>query len=205
MPETLEAKLAKIERGEQQILRMFQEYMQPGSDMYLSDFLMVGVVKRTVSLADGFRTLTTARNFTCAAALVRMQLDTAFRLYAATLTHSPEKYAHEVFHGKPIDKMKDRDGNRMTDGHLARKLNEQYPWILNVYKETSELVHFTSRHIFASATKLDDETRTVHFMVSAKDPPRPDQDYFEVVDCFYTPFDMAFAQPANLRRCPPRT
>jgi len=183
--ESLEDKLARIERAEKSVLELFAQVMRPGADMYLADFMLIGIAKRTVSLADGFRSLIVARNFTCAAALVRMQLDTAFRLYAATLVDDPEAYVRKVFHGHPVNKMKDRDGKPLTDSYLAKKLSETYPWIERVYKETSELVHFTNRHIFASAAKLDEATRTVRFMVAAKDPPRPDADYFEVVDCFY--------------------
>lgn len=185
MPETLEERLAKIECAERSILEMFAQVVQPGTDMYLRDFMVIGVAKRTLSLATGFRSLMAARNFTCAAALVRMQLDTAFRLYGAHLVPHPEAYARDIFHGKPVNRMKDRDGNRMTDSYLAKKLSESFPWIENVYRETSELIHFTSRHIFASIAKLDETEHTVHFLASAKDPPRPDSDYFEVVDCFF--------------------
>jgi hypothetical protein len=41
------------------------------------------------------------------------------------------------------------------------------------------------RHIFTSMTRADDTTRTVSFQVSAKDPPRPDADYFEIVEGFF--------------------
>jgi superfamily I DNA/RNA helicase len=122
--------------------------------------------------------------------LVRMQVDTALRVFAATLVDNPEAYAQEVFSGTPINKIKDRQGERMTDRHLANTLNQLYPWVESVYRETSELVHFTNRHIFASAMNLDEETRTVQFMVSAKDPPRPDSDYFEVVEAYYAALSM---------------
>lgn len=185
MPETLEEKLAKIERGDASLLKMFQQWIRPGADMHLSDMFLIGVIKRTLALSQGFRTHIKDRNFTCAAALVRMQLDTALRVYASTLVKSPEAYAKAVIHGEAIDKMKDRDGKRLTDGYLASKLNEEYSWVSGVYKELCNLVHFTSRHIFAGAATVDDETRTVHFQISAQDPPRPDEDYFEVVDTYY--------------------
>ncbi len=185
MAETLDEKLAKQERAEHTLLQLFHPIIQSGDNMYVADFFLIGVIKRAVSLSSGFRALIAARNFTCAASLLRMQIDTAMRLNAAALSPSPEDFAMAVFKGEPINKIKDREGQLMTDTYLARKLNEQFSWVYNVYKETSELVHFTSRHIFASAAKLDENTRTVHFMVGAQDPPRPDEDYFEVVHAFY--------------------
>ena len=185
MVEVLEEKLARIERREQEILKLFQSWIQLGAPIYMSDFLLIGVAKRTLSLSEGFRMLIAGRNFTSAAGLVRMQLDTALRVFAGSLVPDSENYAEAVFMGRPVNKMRDKDGNRLTDSHLAKKLSEIYPWVLPVYKELCDVVHFTSRHIFAGAAKADDDTRTVYFQISAKDPPRPEEDYFEVVEAFY--------------------
>jgi len=185
MAETLADKLAKQERAEREIIKMFQRFIQPGDNMFVADFFLVGVIKRAVSLSSGFRGLIEARNFTSAAALLRMQIDTAMRINAAALVSNTEEFAMAVLHGDPINRMTDRDGNKLTDSYLAKKLNDQFPWALAVYKETSELVHFTSRHMFASTARLDEKERTVHFMVSAQDPPRPETDYFEVVHAFH--------------------
>jgi hypothetical protein len=185
MAETLDEKLGKQERAERKLLQLFHPVIQSGDNMYVSDFFLIGVLKRAISLSSGFRALIAARNFTCAASLLRMQLDTAMRLNAAALSPNAADFALAVFRGDPVNKMKDRDGQSMTDSYLAKKLNELFPWVHNVYKETSELVHFTSRHIFSSAAKLDEDSRTVHFMIGPQDPPRPDEDYFEVVHAFY--------------------
>jgi hypothetical protein len=185
MSETLEQKLEKIGRLEQEILRKLAAQIGPNSDMYVSHFMMLGAAKRTVSLGKGFRTLVQARNFVCAAPLVRMQIDTALRVYAGTLVVDAESYARAVHAGEPIDKMRDRNGTRLRDAYLVEQLGKLYPWIPNVYRETSGLVHFTSRHIFAGVAKLDEESRTVHFLIGGEDPPRPDEEYFEMVDCFF--------------------
>jgi len=54
-----------------------------------------------------------------------------------------------------------------------------------MYRDLCNFVHFSHRHIFTSVAKVGDEDRTVHFQISAKDPPRPDADYFEIVDAYY--------------------
>lgn len=185
MTETLEQKLVKIDALEQEMLKKLTGIIMSGIDMYLSHLLILGSAKRTVALGSGFRLLVRARNFPAAAPFIRMQIDTALRVFASTLVKDSEAYARAVFHSEPIAKMRDRDGKRLRDAYLVEKLGELHPWIPNVYKQASGLIHFTNRHIFAAAHKVDDETRTVHFLVSGQDPPRPDEDYFEMVDCFF--------------------
>lgn len=68
---------------------------------------------------------------------------------------------------------------------------EEFPWVENVYKETSGFVHLSERHIFSSIAKTDDASRTVQFVISAEDPERRDEDYFEILDCFFEATKMA--------------
>ena len=184
MTPTLEERLTKIERGEKEVLRVFSGMVKAGSDMHVSDFLLLGVLKRTVAHADGFRDHINKRNFICAGTILRAQLDTALRANAISLVNRPEQFASDVLDGAPINKMKDRDGKQMTDAYLAKRLSETYPWVQEVYDTLAELGHFSRRHIFSSIANTSDEERTVHFQISAKDPPRPDEDYFEIVECF---------------------
>jgi hypothetical protein len=37
--------------------------------------------------------------------------------------------------GVRVDRMKDRDGNRLTDAHLAKKLGETVSWVPEVYSD----------------------------------------------------------------------
>ncbi len=185
MAETLEERLAKIERFEGELLRKFPQLVRPQSDMYTMQFLLFGALKRTLSHADGFRKHINDRNFICAGTIMRAQLDTALRVNALSLVKDPDQFASDVLAGKPINKMKDASGHRLTDAHLAKKLTEQFPWVQKVYEELCDLGHFSSRHVFSSVARTDDETRTVHFQVSAKDPKRPDADYFEIVEGFF--------------------
>jgi hypothetical protein len=185
MAEALEERLAKIERFEAELLRKFPQFVQPQSDMYVSHFLLFGALKRTLAHADGFRKHIADRNFICAGTIMRAQLDTALRVNALSLVKSPEQFASDVLAGKRVDKMKDANGHRLTDAHLAKKLSEQFPWVQEVYDNLCDFGHFSNRHIFTSMTGADDATRTVSFQVSAKDPPRPDADYFEIVEGFF--------------------
>lgn len=185
MEGSIKDRLEKIERSENELLRYFADKIKEGADIYIADFVLLASVKRTLALSSGFRTLIEARNFTSAAALLRLQLDTALRLYAATLYSHPENYARAVFDGKRVDKLKDRNGNRLTDSYLAQKLSERYPWVQRVYQDLCDFIHFSNRHLFTSISKIDEQDKTVHLLISAKDPPKPDEAYFEVLDSYY--------------------
>jgi hypothetical protein len=183
--ETLEAKLASIERGDEELRQYFCRLIKADSSIYVSDFIILGALKRTLALSGGFRTHIRDRNFTCAGALLRLQLDTALRLYASSFFKNTEEYAQAVFEGKRVDKLRDQHGKRLTDSYLAGKLSEHYPWVKSVYENLCEFIHFSNRHIFSSIAKLNDADRTFHIQISAEDPPRPDSDYFEIVEAFY--------------------
>jgi hypothetical protein len=119
MAETLEERLAKIERFEAELLRKFSQFFQPQSDMYVSHLLLFGALKRTLAHAEGFRKHIKERNFICAGTIMRAQLDTALRVNALSLVKNPEQFASDVMAGKPINKMKDTKNQRLTDAHLA--------------------------------------------------------------------------------------
>jgi hypothetical protein len=182
---TIKDKLARIERAEGELLKFFAGKIKAGVDIYIADFILIASLKRTLALSAGFRSLIEVRNFTSAAALLRLQLDTALRLHAATLYSHPEEYAKAVFDGKPVDKLKSRDGNRLTDSYLAKTLSEKHPWVEQVYKDLCDFVHFSNRHFFTSIGKVDEREHTVHMLISAQDPPKPDEAYFEVLDTYY--------------------
>jgi hypothetical protein len=107
--------LANLERGDDELRHYFVGLMKADSALYISDFIIIGALKRTLALSDGFRGHIRNRNFTCAGALLRLQLDTALRLYAANLSASSQKYAEAVFKGERVDRLKDKDGKRLTD------------------------------------------------------------------------------------------
>jgi hypothetical protein len=151
----------------------------------VSDLVIFGALKRTLALSGGFRRHIRDRNFTCAAALLRLQLDTALRLFAGSLFDNPEEYADAVFRGQRVDRLKDKYGKKLTDSYLADKLSEPYPWVKRVYVNLCEFVHFSNRHFFSSVAKLNDADRTFHLHISAEDAPRPDSDYFEIVEGYY--------------------
>lgn len=105
-----------------------------GGAMHPMDFVVVGIVKRCLSTSSALDMLVKEWNMTCARAVLRMQLDTVLRLSAFWLSDDPQSMAREVIDGKPINKMKDEDGQRFSDWYLIKKLGEKYDWMPDVYK-----------------------------------------------------------------------
>jgi len=67
---------------------------------------------------------------------------------------------------------------------LADKLSEQYPWVKRMYENLCDFVHLSNRHFFTSVASLNEADHSFKFLISAKDAPRPDSDYFEIVEGF---------------------
>jgi hypothetical protein len=188
---SFEKRLQRIEQIEDEILRKASELMQDGRGVFHPDLFVFGATKRVLALAAGFRTLVGERNFTCCAGLLRMQIDTAARVNALKLVSDMHALCEAVFSGKRFDKQKDKDGHLLRDSHLVAKLAEEFPWVTNVYKETSGFIHLSERHIFSSIASTDDASRTVRFSISTAEPERPDEAYFEILDGFFEATKMA--------------
>lgn len=181
---SFDKRLRRIELLEDEILLKASELMQDGRSAYYSDLFVLGATKRALSLASGFRTLMAARNFTCCAGLLRMQIDTAARLYALTLVDDMNALCAAVLSGARLDRQKDREGQLFKDRRLIAKLGEMFPWVPDVYRETSGFVHLSERHVFSSIMEADPANRTYRFSIGAEDPKRDDEAYVEILDAF---------------------
>ena len=137
-----------------------------------------------MALSSGFRTLILERNLVCAGPLVRLQLDTSLRLFAGFIVEKPHDFAIEVFKGKHIRRMKDKDGNFMTDRYLVEKLAKQYPWIEPVYERASDYVHLSGTHILSSVDIIDKETGVMGMKASFLDKPFSDDIYIDAINAF---------------------
>jgi hypothetical protein len=182
----LSERLARIEKLEKEIIRKCAALMKPGTSATCSDFFVVGATHRLLAQARGFRELVAAKNFPCAAAILRMQLDTAMRVNALLLVEDMnDACSQTVVDGVRFNTLKAADGTKLSDAYLRAKLSAKYPWVNSVYEQTSDFVHLSGRHFWSSIVHTDDQTHTAYFFISGGDPPRPDEDYFEIVDTFF--------------------
>lgn len=147
------------------------------------DILAVAVLNRSMCLLSGFAALVEARNLVAAGPLVRFQLDNALRFFAASLVDSADDFAWRVLEGNLIRKMKDRNGNPLTDQYLVQTLASQRPWITSVYDATSGYVHFSEKHIF-NCLRLNDERGSFQMKISDVDEFVPEGIYLEAIGAF---------------------
>lgn len=159
--------------------------MGKNANISLADMFVMGALRRTLAQAQGFRDLIAAKNFPCAAGILRMQLDTAMRVNALLLVADRDQFCNEVLSGARLNRLKDATGNKLADVYLLQKLAEDHPWISKVYEQTSDFIHLSGKHFYNSIATVDETTRTAHFAIGGKDPHRPDETYFEIVDAFF--------------------
>lgn len=169
-------------------LRLGKEMFEAfGGAMYGMDLLAAGALNRSKAHIAGFSTLIKAKNLICSGALLRLQLDTAMRFFAAFLVERPHDFAMSVLRGEKVRDLKDRSGKKMTDVYLCQKLGEEFEWVPRVYERTSGYVHLSSTHLMSalspsSGADVDDWTFTIK--ISAEDKPLPETIYIEASDAF---------------------
>lgn len=188
---SLEQRLDEIERLEKELIREVGAQLQSNSDIYVGDFFVIGAIRRTLAQARGFRSLIEAKNFPCAAGILRMQLDTAMRMNGFRLAPNRESMAKDILDGAKMNSFKDAGGKKFQDAHLRDLLARDHPWITKVYEETSAFVHLSGKHFYNAIQKVDGDTRIIRFAISGDDPARPDDAYFEIVDAFFEATQMA--------------
>lgn len=184
-PPDLSARLGYLERLEAELVRKAPPLMALGASLSHADFFVLGATRRTLAQARGFRQLIEARNFPCAAAILRMQLDTAMRVKALSIVSDMHEACRQVLEGTRFSRLKDRSGKKLTDAHLREELARSHPWVSPVYEQASDFVHLSGRHFYSSIASTEDDTRIARFSISGEDPPRPESVYFEIVDTFF--------------------
>jgi hypothetical protein len=183
----LARRLGELKALEDSLLDLALGCMQAyGGALYPMDLLANGASNRTIAQSTCFRRMIEERNMICAGSLLRLQVDTALRFYAAYISENPHAFAHEVLKGTRVDKLKDRDGKLMRDAYLVERLAEAegLEWLARVYRETSGYIHLSSKHLFCSFTAVDVESRTMQLQVSASHDHLPEAIYVEAVDAF---------------------
>jgi hypothetical protein len=159
--------------------------------MFPLDILASATIKRSLALIKGFTTLVKIHNYSCAASLLRLQIDSCLRLFAAFIVDKPHDLASNVLKGKAIRNMKDRNGNRMTDRHLVNTLASKYEWLPRVYESTSGFIHLSEKHLFSVFDEVKGE-RTVGLRVGADDKNFPPELWIELADGFLAATEALF-------------
>jgi hypothetical protein len=182
--EETEAALGRLMTRRQSVLATAHKMMKvDGGNLYPMDLFAIGAANRAVSLIDGFQTLVAARNMVCARALLRLQIDTALRFAACTLVEDTNEFVRAVMDSERIDRLKDREGNRLTDRYLVDKFKTEAPWLPEVYKRTSGYVHLSGAHLFSAVNRIEEEARTISWAITSRHDNFPDGSWQELVEC----------------------
>ncbi|UCI21083.1 hypothetical protein FJ970_09075 [Mesorhizobium sp. B2-1-8] len=185
---TLKEWLGIIEKLEREFVKKANSHFTPGS-MYLTHMFLLGAGQRTLSQSRGFRQMIKARNFPSATILLRTQIDTAMRIHGLPLIQDREESMKRMIAGQvQFDRLTTMENGkqvRLTDAYLRKHLSATYPWIDNVYTETSDFVHLSFRHLWTAIGGVDDEARTVQFALSGIDAKRDESAYFEACAAFF--------------------
>jgi len=151
--------------------------------IYHMDLLAAAVLNRSLYLIEGISRLVLDRNYISAVPLLRLQLDNALRFHAAWLVDEPHQFAADVMAGKQIRKMKDSQGNCMTDAHLVSKLSKEYDWVEKVYKKGSSYIHLSDSHIF-NAVYQTEHKREIIVQIGRGKIPVTDEMLLDLIGAF---------------------
>ena len=114
--------------------------------------------------------------------LARVQIDTLARYHAMWLVDAPHEFASTVLSGGRVDKIRDKNNQRMSDYHLVNSLASDCEWLPDVYKNLCGYVHFSSSHLSAAVEKVN--TDSIQFNISGADDRYLESSWIEIRDCF---------------------
>lgn len=152
--------------------------------MFGVDLVVIAAIYRSLSLIDGFTCMVEKRNVLCAAALVRLQVDSVLRLYACCLVDDPHSLVEPLLEGKPLNKIKSKDGNSLSDKYLRTELSKLYPWVNSVYEQTSGFIHLSKAHMLSPVTHVDSSSRSLRICVGREAREWTEKEMIETVEAF---------------------
>ena len=183
-PLDLEAQLNKIEQVAAGLKKIPNTYLGPeGTTIPDIAWYVLAAIKKTTSLTHAFCLLVRAKNTLAAAALIRLQLDTALRMFSLSLVEDVEAAGTHLMNGESYRTLKSRDKKPLHDKVLHQKLNEYYPGLSAVYEAASLYVHLSGAHI---NTGLSDRegTTVLFFHLSGTDESEPNGKFADIADAF---------------------
>jgi hypothetical protein len=153
MTEDLEKKLIDLEKVGDEIIKTGKTLLEKFG---ITEFTLfcAAILNRTINLNRGFVSLVRDNNYITAAPLVRINVDSLLRLFAATQSeYNYEQFAKLVREGTKIENLYDKKRKtKLKDSELSRRLSmiEGFSWIQEIYRIGSGFVHLSNQHIYSS-------------------------------------------------------
>lgn len=193
MNDALEKKIKNLESIKDKLLNLSHLMLKAdGGNFFPVDIYASGIIKRSLSITDGFSTLCFEKNYLCAAALLRLQIDNCIRFYAVFIVDNPHDFCTKVLAGKHVRNLKDKNGKLMTDRYLIQNLNNEFDWLKRVYESTSGYIHFSDRHMKSIFSGFEEINRIGNITISATDEDISDFSWEELIDAYYASYDILF-------------
>lgn len=180
----LEYHLGEIERLVAALSLRPDAYLGPqGAAIPDIEWYALAAIKKTALLSHAFCTLVRTKNTLAAAALVRLQLDTAMRMFGLTQVEDIETAGTWLMNDNSYRKLKARTGEALSDAFLHRKLDEKYPGLSEAYKAASGYVHLSGQHIKTGLWSQEGSS-ILFFNLKGTDDARPDEWFADIIDAF---------------------
>ncbi len=194
MPSKLEVLLKHLSDSEAYHLEAgLQMAKAAGGALYPLDLLAQAVLNRSTNLIPAFVYLIESQNFIAAAPLLRLQIDNCIRFHGAWLVNDPHAFASAVLRGDHIRRLKDKNGNPMTDRSLLESFAKKFPWVTKVYERTSGYIHLSDAHVgnlFVGSSATEEGTAEFKW---GRGDNFPDASlYMEAVEAFIAATDAMF-------------
>lgn len=117
------------------------------SNILGEDHLVIAALRRALDNVRGIVAMADQKNIFCGVPIVRFQIDTAMTLYGRRLVADVDDYVLHMMKGEERRKYKDRDGEKMTDAYLHKKLTGEHEHASDLYSGSSGFVHFSTQHL----------------------------------------------------------
>ncbi|MBD8065176.1 hypothetical protein IC608_06795 [Devosia sp. PTR5] len=184
----LTSRLARIRAMALEIERLPDDTYAPvGSILEQVEWYSLAAVTKSTSNAHAFCSLVEQRNTIAASAIVRMQIETAMRMFGLTLVADVEAAGDHLMEGKKYGQLRARDGTKLADKILHERLSAEYEWVTKAYEDTSAFVHLDGENI---RSKLVHLSMGAFFNLSGVDAQRPEHAYFHLADTFFIALRM---------------
>lgn len=153
-----------------------------GQTLFKEDLYFCASADRCAHLIDGFISMLKERNLTCAGVLLRMQMDSCMRTYAAFIAQNKDAVVNCIISGKQINKEKDCNDKKLSDGYLKEEISKLDPAFEQVYNQASGYVHLSEKAFYQTVVKC--ENNAIEFQVGRELPDKRNHVLLEAADAF---------------------
>ena len=154
-----------------------------GETLTKDDLFFCASLDRCLHLIDGVIILLKERNLTCAGPILRLQMDNCIRTYAAFIAEDRIRVIDCLIYGSPINREKDANGKRMTDGYLKDEITKIDGQFANVYDQASGYIHLSEKAFYQTVTDIDDDGK-ITLQIGQVLPEKRKDPLLECADAF---------------------